>query len=165
MKKVKDFHFKQFTISQQGSSHKVGTDGVLLGAWVNIENTNSILDIGTGTGLISLMLAQRTSGKVIIDALEIQHEDAAQAKKNVEKSLWKTIINIHEVAAQNYLSGKKYDLIVSNPPYFINSWLPPDARRTMVRHTEHLSFQDLINSVIALMGPDGRFAVVLPYTE
>src|SRR5688572_16432069 len=86
MKKVKDFRFKQFTISQEGATHKVGTDGVLLGAWANVEGKSSILDIGTGSGVIALMLAQRTNANVVIDAVEVQQEDAAQAKRNVEHS-------------------------------------------------------------------------------
>jgi tRNA1Val (adenine37-N6)-methyltransferase len=164
-KGVRDFKFKQFTISQEGSTHKVGTDGVLLGAWVNIDNAKTVLDIGTGSGVIALMLAQRTNVDVTIDAIEIQYEDATQAKKNVEASAWKDRTTIFQVAAQDFSTGKQYDLIVSNPPYFINSWLPPDKKRTMVRHTESLSFPDLLDAVKKLLKPSGRFGVILPDSE
>jgi tRNA1Val (adenine37-N6)-methyltransferase len=111
------------------------------------------------------MLAQRTSANVKIDALEIQHGDAEQAKRNATTSPWNERITVHEIAAQAYAANEAYDLIVSNPPYFINSWLPPSDERTRVRHTETLTYQDLLVVVQRLLHPQGRFAVILPVTE
>jgi tRNA1Val (adenine37-N6)-methyltransferase len=165
MKQVRDFRFKQFTIIQNRSTHKVGTDGVLLGAWISIDHSKTILDIGTGSGLIALMLAQRTLPDVIIDAVEVQHEDAEQARENASRSPWKNRISVHETMIQQFSTNVKYDLIVSNPPFFINSWLPPNQKRTTVRHSESLSFQDLLQAVIVNLSPDGRFGLILPFTE
>jgi tRNA1Val (adenine37-N6)-methyltransferase len=165
VKKTKDFQFKKFTISQEGATHKVGTDGVLLGAWVNVNNCKSILEIGTGSGVIALMLAQRGGEGVKIEALEIQHEDAVQAKKNVANSRWCNQIKVHEIAAQKFSPGVDYDLIVSNPPFFTNSMLPPGDKRIKVRHTESLSFDDLLATARRFLKVDGRFAVILPTAE
>jgi tRNA1Val (adenine37-N6)-methyltransferase len=164
LKPIRDFRFKQFTISRDGATHKVGTDGVLLGAWVNVDKAKSILDIGTGSGVIAIMLAQRNADAVI-DAIEIQHEDAVQAKINAEQSRWKERIHVHEVAVQNYSSSICYDLIVSNPPFFVNSWLPPTEKRAKVRHAQSLSFEDLLESVLRLLSPQGKFGLILPYQE
>jgi tRNA1Val (adenine37-N6)-methyltransferase len=165
MKQVRDFRFKQFTVSQHGSTHKVGTDGVLLGAWVNVEGRKRILEIGTGSGVIALMLAQRTPSDALIDAVEIQHEDAIQAKENSARSAWKERIFIYETSIQNFDIGKKYNLIVSNPPFFVNSWLPPSGKRTIVRHTENLTFDELLEAVTRMLASDGLFAVILPHAE
>lgn len=159
------FHFKQFSIRHERSTMKVGTDGVLLGAWTNIEHAVHLLDIGAGSGLIALMLAQRTSKEALIDAVEIEDQDAQQAEENVAQSPWPEKIRIHKMAIQDFSSHKQYDVIVSNPPYFSNSHEPPDKRRHQTRHTVLLSFTDLLVSVQRLLKPDGRFNVVLPYTE
>ena len=163
--KSSDFHFKQFSVNQNKSTHKVGTDGVLLGAWASIDNATRILEIGTGSGVISLMLAQRTSDNVSLDAIEIEKEDADQALHNVSKSPWPEKIKIHHTALQDFFPEKKYDLIISNPPYFVNSWLPPDKRRGQARHTHLLSFGELLQSSIRLLNIDGRLAIILPYQE
>ena len=165
MKKIKDFHFKQFTISQHGSTHKVGTDGVLLGAWVDVTNKKNILDIGTGSGVIALMLAQRTSSEALIDAVEIQPEDAQQARENVQRSPWAERIRVHQTSIQEFQSHQKFDLIVSNPPFFVNSWLPPTEKRATVRHTQNLNFDELLQAVLKFISADGVFAIVLPFTE
>jgi len=144
---------------------KVGTDAVLFGAWADVEHANRILDIGTGSGVISLMLAQRSQSQVHIDAVEIEHQDAEQAKENVLNSPWPDRISIHQVPIQQFESEVKYDLIVSNPPYFNNSFQPPDQNRLRTRHTVALDFNALIKSVIRLLKKDGTFNVVLPYTE
>lgn len=163
MKQVSDFRFKKFTISHYESSHKVGTDGVLLGSWVGVNGAKTILDIGTGSGLIALMVAQRTSEHVIIHGIDIQETDAQQAKKNVEISPWSSRISIQQIAAQDFLGH--YDLIVSNPPYFINSWLPASEKRAMVRHTESLSYHELLDAVKRCMNEMGKFSVILPFIE
>lgn len=165
MKKVRDFHFKKFSVSQEGSTHKVGTDGVLLGAWVDVLDTKTVLDIGTGSGVIALMLAQRTADDVMIDAVEMQAADAAEAKKNVSRSPWPGRITVHNIDIQSFSAFIRYDLIVSNPPYFINSWLPPGENRTKVRHTESLTFAELLDAVAKYLNPHGRFAVILPFQE
>src|SRR5687767_8887834 len=125
MKRREDFQFKQFSVAHDRSTHKIGTDGVLLGAWVDVRNAHSILDIGTGTGVIALMLAQRCAGDTCIDAVEMEKEDAAQAKENVARSPWPQKVNVVHAMIQAYTPKAEYDLIVSNPPYFINSFLSP----------------------------------------
>lgn len=150
------FKFKQFSVSDDRSTMKVGTDAVLLGAWADVANAKSILDIGTGCGVIALMLAQRSNA--IVDAVEIDVESAKQAKENFDASPWK--INIHNTAVQD-LAGQ-YDLIVSNPPFFNNSLLPPASSRQKARHTTTLTHEDLMKSVSRLLTPGGKFAVIVP---
>ena len=159
------FHFKQFSIAHDRCTHKVGTDGVLLGAWVNVEKVNTILEIGTGSGVVAIMLAQRTAAETKIDAIEIEKDDAQQAMDNVQHSPWKEKVRIHLCAAQDFYPNKQYDLIVSNPPYFINSQHPPKQKRKQARHTESLSFAELLDTVIRLLKDDGKFAVILPFRE
>jgi len=144
---------------------KVGTDAVLLGAWVNIHKAMHMLDIGTGSGTIALMLAQRSGELAEIDAVEIEEADALQADENFNNSPWAQKIHLHHTSIQNFFPEKKYDLIISNPPYFINSQSPPDSKRHLARHTISLSYQDLINSVVRLLTKGGRFNVILPFTE
>lgn len=165
MRDSADFQFKQFTIRQSQSAHKVGTDGVLLGAWVNAKNVSRILDIGTGTGLIALMLAQRTPSNVQIDAIEIEADDAEQAVENVQSSPWASKVHVAHTAIQNFQPGHQYDLIVTNPPYFINSWLPAEKKRGQARHTHTLSFDELLQSGKRLLKKEGTLALILPYQE
>lgn len=167
MKRVKpdQFHFKKFSVTHRRSSMKVGTDGVLLGAWVNVTHANSILDIGTGTGVIALMLAQRTSSPVQIDAVEINPDACADAQENFSQSPWADRLHLYTQAIQTFAPDKTYDLIVSNPPYFINSYKPPDLQRTTARHTEQLTFEELISITLRLLRAGGRLAVVFPVTE
>jgi tRNA1Val (adenine37-N6)-methyltransferase len=166
MKKARDFKFKKFTVAHDESTHKVGTDGVLLGAWVNLAHAKSVLDIGTGSGVIALMLAQRTEAPVRINAVELQETDARQALKNIEASQWRERITLHHCAIQDFNPDSRFDLIVTNPPFFINSWLPPTESRTAVRHTTTLSFEDLLSSAIRMMNREhGRLAIILPHVE
>lgn len=165
MKTRGDFHFKQFSISHDRSTHKVGTDGVLLGAWVNVDGASTILDIGTGTGVIAIMLAQRTPPNTKIDAVELQEHDAKQAETNVKNSPWPEKVSVVHSAIQDFQSDHGYDLIVSNPPFFVNSWLPPDQSRSTARHSHDLSFPELVENISRLLSPEGRFAVVLPFVE
>jgi tRNA1Val (adenine37-N6)-methyltransferase len=159
------FQFKQFKVHHDRATMKVGTDGVLLGAWAKIDEAQNILDIGTGTGLIALMLAQRTESSTKIDGVEIELHNAEQAIENVNGSPWKNKISIHHSSIQNFHPEKQYDLIISNPPYFQNSYQPPDKNRTIARHTVNLTFIDLINSVKRLLDIKGKFNVILPYQE
>jgi tRNA1Val (adenine37-N6)-methyltransferase len=159
------FHFKQFSIAHDRCTMKVGTDGVLLGAWANVEKKDSILDIGTGSGVIALMLAQRSAPGACIHAVELEQQDAQQAMENVAASPWPQKVKVYNTAIQQFEGEKKYDLILSNPPYFINSQEPPDQRRLQTRHTTALSFSDLLLAVTRLLKPEGSFQVILPYTE
>ncbi len=159
------FTFKEFAIKQDRTAMKVGTDGVLLGAWVNCSEQDAhILDIGTGSGLIALMLAQRVSN-ARIDAVEIDIESAEQATENIAESRWSERIDLYCVNISEFNNKIRYNLIVSNPPFFVDSLLPPDTKREKARHTTSLSFDALISSVIRLLAPGGRFALILPLPE
>lgn len=165
MKSGKHFHFKQFSIAQDKCTHKVGTDGVLLGAWADIRNARTFLDIGTGTGLIALMLAQRTDSNVHIEAIDVESEEAQQTRENAENSPWKAKIEVFHAPVQQFYPPYQYDVIVSNPPYFVNSQLPPVLKRQTARHTQSLSFIDLVKAVKRLLTPQGKFSIILPYQE
>lgn len=146
---------------------KVGTDGVILGAWCGLSGEEKkILDIGTGTGLIALMAAQRTTNSEI-DAVEIDGPSAQQAAENFKASPWSERLNILNTSIQRYAAttATRYDHIISNPPYFINSLESPDKQRTVARHTSQLSHDDLIAAVKILLGKDGRFSAIFPYAE
>jgi len=142
LKKLLPFQFKKFVIHHDRCALRVGTDAVLLGSWVDVNKAKVILDVGTGSGVIALMLAQRTEDDVQIDAIEIEKEDVSQAKENVLPSPWPKKVSIFEKSFQEFVPPLKYDLIVSNPPYFINSLLPPTVHRARTRHTEHLTFEE-----------------------
>lgn len=159
------FRFKQFSLEDDRCAMKVGTDAVLLGAWVNVEGASRILDVGTGCGIIALMLAQRTAHDVMIEGIEVEPTDAEQAQKNVTNSPWANRVSIHSVALQDFHLSARFDLIVSNPPYFINSQLPPAAHRAQARHTQSLSFEELISHSLRLLNAHGRLAVILPFEE
>ena len=164
------FSFKQFTIHQDRCAMKVGTDGVLLGvlAPISLENNDSfpkILDIGTGTGLVAIMLAQRTGGSAQISAVEIDSAAASQAQDNVDATKWN--IEVYNASIQDFTksANEKFDLIVSNPPYFINSLKAPDKSRNTARHTDELSFEDLVGSAEKLLAEKGRFTVIIPFSS
>ncbi|MEG1585272.1 MAG: methyltransferase [Bacteroidales bacterium] len=157
------FRFKQFTVYQEKCAMKVGTDGVLLGAWCSIEGKKRVLDIGTGTGLISLMIAQRNE-EVIIDALEIDDDAAIQAADNFGRSPWADRLTAIRSDFMEYMPSQaiKYDLIVSNPPYFENSLKADCGKRTQARHTDTLSFEDLLLHASRLLSPEGVLSLVYP---
>jgi tRNA1Val (adenine37-N6)-methyltransferase len=159
------FQFKQFTVWHDQCAMKVGTDSVLLGAWTDTEEASSILDIGTGTGIIALMLAQRSHAH--IDALDIDSIACQQASDNIRKSPWPDKIRVINKSFENYYrnSTDKYDLLVSNPPFFKNSLKPEDNKRSMARHADSLPYQELLAGVAQLITDNGRFCIVLPYTE
>lgn len=164
-RKTKDiFHFKQFSVKHDRCAHKVGTDGVLLGAWVDVSHANRILDIGTGSGVIALMLAQRSSSESDIDAIDISEEDCMQARENMADSPWPNKIRIENIALQNFESDP-YDLIVSNPPFFIDSAKPPAEERKRARHTESLPPEELLSHARRLLSPKGKLCIILPVTE
>lgn len=160
------FRFKQFVVSQDKCAMKVGTDGVLIGAWCSCVGAINVLDVGCGTGLISLMVAQRND-KAVIDAVEIDVDAAEQSRGNFEKSDWFPRLNVYNMSFQEYISKstKKYDFIVSNPPYFIDSLKNSDVARMSARHTDKLPYEDLIYGVVNLLAEDGVFSAIFPYEE
>lgn len=159
------FHFKKFSVQHDRSAMKVGTDAVLLGAWVNIENAKRILDIGTGSGVIALMLAQRTDGHSLIEAIDMEKVDAEQARENVLRSPWPKKVVVYQSRLQEFETDEKYDLIVSNPPYFVNSLQPPSKERTKARHANELTFDELITHSLRLLNSQGKISVILPVVE
>ena len=160
----KGFTFKQFHIDHSRCAMKVGTDGTLLGAWAALQSSANILDIGTGTGLIAIMAAQR-SPSAQITAIDIDKDCVAQARNNASASPWAERIEVVHSALQEFQPQHKFDHIVSNPPYFIDSQLPPDAARSTARHTATLPFDELVRGVVRLLADDGAFSLILPPTE
>ncbi|HMQ89268.1 MAG TPA: methyltransferase [Flavilitoribacter sp.] len=160
---MSNFRFKEFEIGQDRCAMKVGTDGVLLGAWVDAAGAERILDIGTGTGLIALMLAQK-SAAARITGIDIDPSATVQALENVRASPWSDRIAVIQVSAQEFgrAQGREFDLIVSNPPYFDKALLSADQGRNRVRHTIDLSYGDLVKAVDGLLADEGRFYVILP---
>ena len=160
------FRFKQFKIEQDRCAMKVGTDGVLLGAWATVNHGSKLLDIGTGTGLIALMCAQRNSDMTIV-GIEIDPEASQQAKENVEESPFASRVEIVALSLQEFAKGEieNFDVIVCNPPYFIDSLKAPNMQRNLARHTDMLSFQELTQGVMLLLKKSGMFSVILPTTE
>ncbi len=158
------FQFKQFTIHQDHCAMKVGTDGVLLGAWAPNHNATHILDIGTGTGLIALMLAQRTSKQnTSIHALEIDENAAQQAAENIAASPFHNRVTISHEDIVNHTPHHPYSHIVCNPPFFINSLKCSDNQRNTARHTDTLSFGTLIQQSLKLLTPNGSLSVIIPF--
>ncbi len=156
------FQFKQFIIRHDSCAMKVGTDGVLLGAWTNVDKVHNALDVGTGTGLIAIMLAQRSIAK--IDAVEIDENACRQAGENISACPWNRRINLVNSSFQEYAikCNKTYDLIVSNPPYFRNQYRPSEKSRAVARHDDSLSLKDLVFFTSQILKPDGIISVVLP---
>lgn len=152
------FRFKRFEVKQDLCAMKVGTDGVLLGAWA--EGGARILDIGSGTGLIALMMAQRFPDAVV-DGIDIDEMACEEAHGNVQGSPFADRVKIHHVRLQDY-QELPYDAIVSNPPFFVGSMKNPDERRTLARHSDSLPFADLFVGVKRLLKPDGIFSVIVP---
>ncbi len=161
------FHFKKFSIFQEGVAQSVGTDGVLLGAWADTTSAKTILDIGTGTGLIALMLAQRTAPDVTITAIDLHRGSVDCACENVKRSLWCDRIAVIETAVQEFAgsTARQYDLIVSNPPFFSELTISPNAARNVARHTATLSIGDLLAAVKLLLAPGGKCCLILPEKE
>lgn len=160
----KPFRFKKFEVFQDKTAMKVGTDGVLLGAWSNLESGENILDIGTGTGLISLMLAQRFPNAKI-DAIEIDQDAFVQAKENFEQAIFADRLTIINSSLQDYSTTKKYDLIVSNPPFFVvNDTVDFDARK-QARQQETLTFEELLKKTAELLHKDGLASFIIPYDQ
>lgn len=156
------FQFKQFVVEQAHCAMKVNTDGVLLGAWAKAGEAARILDIGAGTGVIAMMMAQQCPA-AMIDAIDIDAGAAEQAKANFGQSAWNNRLQIYHSALQDFEPGYRFDFIVSNPPYFVNDLKPTDARKSVAKHSVDLSYDELLTNVHRLLSETGQFAVVIPY--
>ena len=161
MTDVRPFHFKHFSLFHHNSTMKVGTDAILLGRWVEVKPTDVVLDIGTGCGLLPLMLAQKSINQV--DAVDIDAASIKEATVNFEASQWRTQLRAYHSDIVDFQTDKKYDLIVSNPPFF-NRYSKCDSdRKSRARHNDAgLSYATICSVVGRLIRPDGRFALVLP---
>lgn len=164
--KGEKFRFREFSVDHSKSTMRVGTDAVVLGAWTEIgQKVNHILEVGTGCGIISLMLAQRSSAK--IDAIDIHKESVEEASANFQSSPWPDRLQAIHSSLKDYAdkSKVKYDLIVSNPPFFQNSYLPADEKLTISKHLTTIDFKGFLKDTFRLLGPKGMLSVILPYQE
>jgi len=158
------FRFKHFTINQGSCAFKVGTDGVLLGACADVSGKKRILEIGTGTGLIALMLAQRCDAEIV--AIEPDNNSFLQASDNVKSSRWAGRIKVEKCFLQNFSGDNgRFDLMVANPPYFIDSLKNADTAKSMARHNISLNHSDILEAAGRLLGDDGMLQLIMPYAE
>jgi tRNA1Val (adenine37-N6)-methyltransferase len=157
------FQFKQFTIWQEHCGMKVGTDSILLGAWTDGIKAQHILDIGTGTGLIALMLAQRSQAQ--IDAIEIDRDAYQQALSNIAQSPWSHRITVHHRSIQNYDTAAVYNLIVSNPPFFENTSPSDNLARNTARQSDQLTMVDILQATQRLLQDSGKLAIIYPILQ
>ncbi|WP_369769641.1 tRNA1(Val) (adenine(37)-N6)-methyltransferase [Flavobacterium sp. WC2416] len=161
------FQFKQFSLEQDRCAMKIGTDGVLLGAWTSIENNPfSILDIGTGTGVIALMLAQRSQAEQI-DALEIDEEAYEQSVDNFENSPWRDRLFCFHAGLDEFIEEPEdeYDLIVSNPPFYSEDYKTETDQRDKARFQDAMPFEDLIEAADLLLSENGILSIIIPFKE
>lgn len=161
------FQFKQFSIEQDRCAMKIGTDGVLLGAWAPIENNPfSVLDIGTGTGIIALMLSQRSNAQQI-DALEIDDDAYEQAVDNFENSPWSDRLFCFHAGLDEFVEEPEdeYDLIVSNPPFYTEDYKTENEQRDLARFADAMPFEDLVEAADLMLSENGVFAVIIPFKE
>lgn len=155
------FHFKQFSIRHELCAMKVGTDGVLLGAWADCIHTFNILDVGTGSGILAMMAAQRNPN-AMITAIDIEPMAVEQARINAEASLWHNRIHVEQADIRQWPSEETFDCILCNPPFYSNGMLSPQAQRNQARQTSCLSFEDLIASCAKRLSEEGSFHVIIP---
>lgn len=155
------FRFKQFTVQHQRSSMKVGTDAVLLGAWCNLDGARRVLDVGTGCGVIALMVAQRNADAAIL-AIDIDPASVNEAQENFDASPWTDRLQACREDFNDLTDDEGFDLIVTNPPYYNEDVLPPDAVRSAARHTHALSFEQLMQGAARLLAPTGSIALITP---
>lgn len=164
---MKPFRFKQFTVHQDRCAMKIGTDGVLLGAWASVARSpTSILDIGAGTGVIALMLAQRSDAETV-DAIEIDEAAYEQCVGNFEASLWADRLFCYHAGLDEFLEeiNEKYELIVSNPPFYSENVSTGNESRDRARQNASLPFSELLEGASRLLAPKGLFATIVPYKE
>lgn len=159
------FFFKKFGLFHHRSTMKIGTDAILLGRWTEVSENDEVLDIGTGCGLIPLMLAQK--GIKSADAVEIDNDSYEEAAQNFSNSAWNSRLFVIHDDIKHYaeICEKKYDLVVSNPPFYFGDNIPEKAKKGLARHTNTLSYNDLLSAVKKIMKPEGRFSLVLPAIE
>jgi tRNA1Val (adenine37-N6)-methyltransferase len=158
------FQFKQFTIHQDQTEMKVGTDGVLLGAWAPVPDSGRILDVGTGTGIIALMAAQR-SREAHITAVEMNPEAAQQARENVARSPWPTRIDVQQLSFQEFVeqTDLRFSDIISNPPFFTETTESPNQERARARQANYLPMEQLMAGAAKLLEDKGRLSLIYPY--
>lgn len=159
------FFFKKFAMFHHRSTMRIGTDAVLFAQWVDVKPSDVVLDIGTGSGIIPMILSQKGVGRV--DAIELDADSYEEARLNFSISVWNEKLNVINADIRNFAgeADEKYDLIVSNPPYYSSDVKPIKEKKVMARHVSTLSFKDLLLSAKKMMKDDARFAVVLPYYE
>ena len=163
----KPFIFKQFTINQDRCAMKIGTDSVLLGAWTSLKtNPNSILDIGAGTGILALMLAQRSAAE-LIDAIEIDDDTYEQCVDNFEHSPWGDRLFCYHASLEEFVEEieDQYDIIISNPPFYSEDYKTDNGKRDLARFSDALPFEHLLDSVSKLLSKEGIFSVIIPFKE
>jgi len=159
----KPFRFKHFSVDDSKCAMKVGTDGVLLGAWADVSAAETILDIGTGCGVIALMAAQRS--KAHITAIDIDESATLQSKENFLSSRWHERLEAIHIAVQQFQPDYLFDLIICNPPFFKNGLKTPIHERNLARHNDTLSFENLVSQVNRLLSENGKFVFILPVDE
>lgn len=159
------FRFRNFTINQDRTAMKVGTDGVLLGAWADVSHSSRVADIGTGTGLIAIMLAQRCDAA--ITGIEIDADAALQAMENMGSSPWSSRLDVVTADINDYclLHESEFDTIVSNPPFFVEDTKGHSEKRNMARHTDGLDFGSLLRAASVMLKENGRFSVIIPWSS
>ena len=163
----KAFQFKQFSVNQDQCAMKIGTDGVLLGAWTSIDdNPSSILDIGSGTGILALILAQRSHANTI-DALEIDDKAYEQCVDNFEQSPWSDRLFCYHATLKEFAEEIEdtYDLIICNPPFYSENYKTENLQRDLARFQDAMPFEHLLESVALLLSKNGKFSVVIPFSE
>lgn len=160
------FRFKQFTVFHDKCAMKVGTDGVLIGAWTNVQDAAHILDVGTGTGLIALMVAQRNPNAKVV-AIDVDDHAVEQAIVNIKNSPFPDRITVASFAFQEFAqqNANRFDLIVTNPPYFSDSLMPSDEKRARARHSISLTLDELLHCARMCLGMNGILSIILPYDK
>lgn len=165
--KTSTFTFKQFAVQQDRCAMKIGTDGVLLGAWVSVEhNPYNILDIGAGTGILSLMMAQRTNA-VQIEAIEIDDDAFEQCAENFENSPWNDRLFCFHASLLEYIEAvdEKFDLIICNPPFYSEDYKTQETSRNLARFSDAMPLEHIIFAVINFLSDQGKFSIIIPYKE
>lgn len=159
------FRFRQFVVHQQRDVMRVNTDGVLLGAWTPSPNGLRVLEVGTGTGVVALQLLQR--GASYVDAIDIDGQACEQARENAAQSPWSTQMNVLQRSFQEYAEQCEttYELVVSNPPYYVGALPSPNERRNVMRHADTLPLEDLLAALELCLSPSGRFVAIFPIAE
>lgn len=157
----KPFQFKHFSVKQDKCAMKVNTDGVLLAAWAQVNSAKTILDIGTGTGVLALMMAQKNP-EAIIDAIDIDVDAFRQAKENFTNSNWSDRLHAHHCSLQNFSPDRKYDIIISNPPYFMDDLKTDNPQKNIAKHSVALNYAELIHGIDFLLNKNGSAFIAIP---